>query len=186
MECIFILYTFCRFGRKFELRKPVEEYQMFYIGFEGPSLTNLILNYNRCQVKLTITNQYSRTISIFILFLMWLIWISFFFVQFCTYNPITRKNRRETINVNKALGRRYYYSVVKVVIVYWNTMLQTAMWFSLITTSICPWWVVLILVFSLVGTSWYRKQRRQGQLGFWLALLELVSAVPFVVYVHNL
>lgn len=60
----------CRFGRKFELRKPVEKYQIFYIGFEGPSLTNLILNYNRCQVKLRITNQYSRTISIFILFLM--------------------------------------------------------------------------------------------------------------------
>ena len=39
-----------RFGRSFELVKPVEEHRVFYIGIEGPTLTNLMLNYNKCQV----------------------------------------------------------------------------------------------------------------------------------------
>ena len=39
-----------RFGRSFELTSPIEEYKVFYIGMEGASLNNLMLNYNRCQV----------------------------------------------------------------------------------------------------------------------------------------
>lgn len=39
-----------RFGRKFKLDKPVEEYQVFYIGHEGQTLTNLIISYNQSQV----------------------------------------------------------------------------------------------------------------------------------------
>ena len=42
---------FCgRFGRLFELVKPVEEHRVFYVGSEGATLTNLLLNYNKCQV----------------------------------------------------------------------------------------------------------------------------------------
>ena len=40
-----------RFGRLFELDRPVEEYQVFYIGHEGQTLTNLMLSYNRSQVR---------------------------------------------------------------------------------------------------------------------------------------
>ena len=46
----YLFLTSCRFGRTFELRKPIEECQVFYVGYEGPNLTNLILNYNKCQV----------------------------------------------------------------------------------------------------------------------------------------
>lgn len=69
-------HSYRRFGRSFELVKPVEEHRVFYIGIEGPTLTNLMLNYNKC--------------------------------QFYSYNPFTRESRRETLNVNKALGRRYF------------------------------------------------------------------------------
>ena len=40
-----------RFGRLFELDRSVEEYQVFYIGHEGQTLTNLMLSYNRSQVR---------------------------------------------------------------------------------------------------------------------------------------
>ena len=39
-----------RFGRKFKLDRPVQEYQVFYIGHEGQTLTNLIISYNQVQV----------------------------------------------------------------------------------------------------------------------------------------
>ena len=41
---------FARFGWFFALARPVEEYQVFYIGAEGPTLSNLLLNYSRSQV----------------------------------------------------------------------------------------------------------------------------------------
>lgn len=69
-------HKYKRFGWSFELVKPIDEYVVFYIGFEGPTLTNLILNYNK--------------------------------TQFYSYNPLTRESRRETMNVNRALGRRYF------------------------------------------------------------------------------
>ena len=40
-----------RFGRFFKLDRPVEEYQVFYIGREGQTLTNLMFSYNRSQVR---------------------------------------------------------------------------------------------------------------------------------------
>ena len=33
------------------LKCKLEEYKVFYIGGEGPTLTNFILNFNKCQVK---------------------------------------------------------------------------------------------------------------------------------------
>ena len=69
-------WTYRRFGWRFALAKPVEEYQVFYIGAEGPTLSNLLLNYSRC--------------------------------QFHSYNPVTMVSRKEGLNVNKALGKRYF------------------------------------------------------------------------------
>ena len=67
-----------RFGRSFTLTTPIEDYKVFYIGVEGPTLSNLMLNFNKC--------------------------------QFYSYNPVSREGRRETLNVNKALGRRWVWS----------------------------------------------------------------------------
>ena len=39
------------------LSSPVEEYVVFYIGVEGQTLSNLILNYNRCQVRMCVMLQ---------------------------------------------------------------------------------------------------------------------------------
>ena len=40
-----------RSGRQFELAAPVEDYAVFYVGSEGPSLINLLLGLNKCQVR---------------------------------------------------------------------------------------------------------------------------------------
>eukprot|EP00731_Ephydatia_muelleri_P026511 Em0018g611a len=69
-------WTYRRFGWFFALARPVEEYQVFYIGAEGPTLSNLLLNYSRS--------------------------------QFYSYNPVTMVSRKEGLNVNRALGRRYF------------------------------------------------------------------------------
>jgi len=39
-----------RFGRRFSLHDAIENYEVFYIGREGPTLTNLLLNYAKCKV----------------------------------------------------------------------------------------------------------------------------------------
>ena len=65
-------------GRTFTIPQGanVEDYQMFYIGREGLTLTNLMMTFNKC--------------------------------SFCSYNPETKVARKESVNVNKALMKRYY------------------------------------------------------------------------------
>lgn len=68
--------SYKRFGRRFRLHQSMEQYKVYYIGSEGPTLSNLMLNYNKS--------------------------------QFYSYNPVGKQGRKESINVNKALGRRYF------------------------------------------------------------------------------
>lgn len=67
-----------KFGRQFCLKegKSVEDYDMFYIGPEGLTLTNFMMTWNRC--------------------------------SFSSFNPETSTGRAESININKALMKRYY------------------------------------------------------------------------------
>lgn len=41
---------FSRFGRCFDITRPLSEYKIFYIGSEGPTLTNFMLTYHNNQV----------------------------------------------------------------------------------------------------------------------------------------
>lgn len=70
--------TICRCGRKVNIPKEnlLEQYTMLYIGQESLTLTNLLMNFNRC--------------------------------QFYAYDPEEGTVRKETLNVNKALMKRYY------------------------------------------------------------------------------
>ncbi|XP_064393235.1 2-(3-amino-3-carboxypropyl)histidine synthase subunit 2-like [Halichondria panicea] len=68
--------TYHRFGREFTLAGPLESYSVFYVGGEGATLNNLMLNLTQC--------------------------------QFYSHDPVHCVSRRETLNINKALGRRYY------------------------------------------------------------------------------
>ena len=46
-------FTLCcvsRFGREFTLAGPLESYSVFYVGGEGATLNNLMLNLTQCQV----------------------------------------------------------------------------------------------------------------------------------------
>ncbi|XP_064605968.1 2-(3-amino-3-carboxypropyl)histidine synthase subunit 2-like [Liolophura sinensis] len=72
------LETICRCRRKVDIPKEsqLEQYAVLYIGKESLTLTNLLMNFNRC--------------------------------QFYTYDPEDRTVRKETVNVNKALMKRYY------------------------------------------------------------------------------
>ncbi|XP_041358576.1 2-(3-amino-3-carboxypropyl)histidine synthase subunit 2-like [Gigantopelta aegis] len=54
----------------------IDSYIVFYIGKESPTLTNLMMNFNKC--------------------------------PFYTYDPNTSTGRREILNINKALMKRYY------------------------------------------------------------------------------
>jgi len=40
-----------KLGRYYTLSAPIEEYSIFYIGSEGRTLTNIIMNYPTCQVE---------------------------------------------------------------------------------------------------------------------------------------
>ena len=54
----------------------IDSYLIFYIGRESPTLTNLMMNFNKC--------------------------------PFYTYDPNTFTGRRESLNINRALMKRYY------------------------------------------------------------------------------
>eukprot|EP01114_Cavostelium_apophysatum_P022084 TRINITY_DN7873_c0_g1_i2.p1 TRINITY_DN7873_c0_g1~~TRINITY_DN7873_c0_g1_i2.p1 ORF type:complete len:537 (-),score=126.61 TRINITY_DN7873_c0_g1_i2:561-2171(-) len=65
-------------GRSYCLAQgsDIKDYAIFYIGEEGPTLTNLMMNFGQN--------------------------------KFYTYNPTTSEFRQETLNVNRALMKRYY------------------------------------------------------------------------------
>ncbi len=46
----FPLCCVSRFGREFTLAGPLESYSVFYVGGEGATLNNLMLNLTQCQV----------------------------------------------------------------------------------------------------------------------------------------
>jgi len=46
----------CKLGRCYTLFAPIEQYSIFYIGSEGRTLSNIIINYHACQVRNTCIN----------------------------------------------------------------------------------------------------------------------------------
>eukprot|EP00124_Ichthyophonus_hoferi_P001978 Ihof_evm10s120 gene=Ihof_evmTU10s120 len=70
--------VFKKCGRLVELPEGTDlsDFTAVFIGKEGLTLTNLMMNFNKC--------------------------------KFASYNPLNRKGRLETMNVNMALMRRYY------------------------------------------------------------------------------
>ncbi|KAM8930108.1 2-(3-amino-3-carboxypropyl)histidine synthase subunit 2 [Pelodytes ibericus] len=67
-----------KFGRRFspDPRLWPNDYSFFYVGGEGPTLSNLMLTWPRC--------------------------------PFSSFNPQTAEGRKETLNVNRALMKRFY------------------------------------------------------------------------------
>ncbi|XP_051867897.1 2-(3-amino-3-carboxypropyl)histidine synthase subunit 2 [Pristis pectinata] len=67
-----------KFGRQFTIHddRSVNDYDMFYVGQESPTLTNFMMTWNRC--------------------------------SFCSFDPVKGVGRQETVNINKALMKRYY------------------------------------------------------------------------------
>ena len=41
----------CKLGRHYTLSVPIEDYSIFYIGGESRTLSNVIINYQSCQVQ---------------------------------------------------------------------------------------------------------------------------------------
>ena len=39
------------YGRTFTLHKPIEEYSIYYIGYESLTMSNLVMNYSSCKVR---------------------------------------------------------------------------------------------------------------------------------------
>ncbi|CAH2310541.1 2-(3-amino-3-carboxypropyl)histidine synthase subunit 2 [Pelobates cultripes] len=68
----------CKFGRRFSPDPKFwpDGYSFFYVGGEGPTLSNLMLTWPRC--------------------------------PFFSYNPETAEGRKEGLNVNRALMKRFY------------------------------------------------------------------------------
>ncbi|KAK3089471.1 hypothetical protein FSP39_003874 [Pinctada imbricata] len=68
----------CKCGRSFILSSStsIDECEMFYIGKESLTLTNLMMTFNKC--------------------------------KFSSYDPELKTARKESLNVNKALMKRYY------------------------------------------------------------------------------
>jgi len=52
----------CKLGRCYTLSAPIEEYSIFYIGSEGRTLSNIIMNYPTCQVRDTNCNMCTHTV----------------------------------------------------------------------------------------------------------------------------
>ncbi|XP_059840077.1 2-(3-amino-3-carboxypropyl)histidine synthase subunit 2 [Hypanus sabinus] len=67
-----------KFGRQFTIHdgRSVNDYNMFYIGQESPTLTNFMMTWNQC--------------------------------SFCSFDPVKGVGRQESVNINKALMKRYY------------------------------------------------------------------------------
>ena len=84
-----------RFGRCFNITRPLSNYKIFYIGSEGPTLTNFMLTYHDNLVRTT-------------LLIIYFFHYFFSFFKFYSYNPSTCTSRTESINVNQMLRKRYY------------------------------------------------------------------------------
>lgn len=67
-----------KFGRQFCVKEGlrIDDYSMFYVGQEGPTLTNFMMTWNHC--------------------------------SFSSFDPVTCAGRVESVNINKALMKRYY------------------------------------------------------------------------------
>lgn len=72
------IQTMCKCGRRLKLSfgADVDSYSIFYVGDEGPTLTNMIMTFNKS--------------------------------KFYSYNPATKTSRKESLNVNRALMKRFY------------------------------------------------------------------------------
>ena len=63
-----------RFGRSFKLDRPVQEVNIFYVGREGQTLTNLLISYSRSQVSDLADVRVQRRVCVDYLSLLTLIW----------------------------------------------------------------------------------------------------------------
>ena len=54
------------YGRTFTLQKPIEEYSIYYIGYESLTMSNLVMNYSSCKVHMCMCAVHLRVYSMYI------------------------------------------------------------------------------------------------------------------------
>lgn len=90
-----VFLSLSRFGRTFNLKDgcPIEDYVVFYIGKESLTLTNHIMTYNRCQVRMSIS---SNVIGLEIHWCQQLLKVRFYFIVLFVWSRNISLSERNT------------------------------------------------------------------------------------------